>query len=375
MSHVCSRDNCGTKSVCGPSTKCVKCNKVCYLSCYGLEKCGDNGIKIKLNFDAHIAVEVKSFAFTCGQCDGVFLIDAVDEIYERITPKSNDASKLINQNVTQKPPSSHLQKIPIISEDIIEMKATLATVVKQMNALEEIKKVTSETNSKVRQIVNTSSVSNVFPGANTPSKNMNLAEIMKTQRAQHTAKRRLNAEPSTSTTESVTTPKPKPRISLPSKIGTRPVNSGLGIVAVQPRPKSKFDKSVYVSRINTSVTVDKMTAYISENTQLRAEDFRCTLLVKKDKDINTLFFVSYKIDVPAEKFDEIMNVDFWPEGVAIREFLPQARSTVALIDLIEPEDKNQHPSKLAKSASKNGLAEMTGQIRNSQSNELPQVTN
>lgn len=91
--------------------------------------------------------------------------------------------------------------------------------------------------------------------------------------------------------------------------------------------------------------------YISQNTQLKPiEDFRCTLLVKKDKDINTLSFVSYKVDVNTDHFEELIDVNFWPQGSFIREFVPQERKQSTLADFVNVQsinDSNQ-PNKMPK---------------------------
>lgn len=39
MTHKCNREDCPSAHVNGPTIKCAKCKSICYLKCFGIEKC------------------------------------------------------------------------------------------------------------------------------------------------------------------------------------------------------------------------------------------------------------------------------------------------------------------------------------------------
>lgn len=142
----------------------------------------------------------------------------------------------------------------------------------------------------------------------------------------------------------------KPKEIPTAKIGKRTGTVGLA-VAPPPPTKSKrdlkpeFDKSLHVSRLSTAVTIEEMNNYISTNSSLSAgKDFKCTLLVKKGQTVETLSFVSYKVDVIEEKSEELFEEEFWPNGVAIRPFIP----STTLGDFLKSPSRSQ-PTKMMKS--------------------------
>lgn len=139
----------------------------------------------------------------------------------------------------------------------------------------------------------------------------------------------------------------KPKNLPQPKTGKRLGAAGL-MAAPKVKPKPKFDKALHVSRIVTSFTVEQMNDYITSNTELiENEDFKCTLLVKKGKDISTLSFVSFKIDICGEKCEQLTDEDFWPEGVQIRSFVPPT-PTFADFLTTSPGNMNTQPKKITK---------------------------
>lgn len=128
----------------------------------------------------------------------------------------------------------------------------------------------------------------------TPTKQMSFSTIMKQQKLQQridsrltpSNKCKLTYDPSTKVTST------KPKDIPPAKMGKR---TGC-VLAVAPAPvkpsrrqkstddqsKPSFDKSLHVSRIATSVTVDDMNAFVANESKLSLNvDFKCTRLVKR----------------------------------------------------------------------------------------------
>lgn len=85
---------------------------------------------------------------------------------------------------------------------------------------------------------------------------------------------------------------------------------------------NRLNKSIRVAGLHPSVTVEKLTEYIAQNTPITEKSkFHCRLLVKKEQDLEMLSFVSFKVDVAAEDFTTLMNLEHWPDYVSIREFI------------------------------------------------------
>lgn len=117
----------------------------------------------------------------------------------------------------------------------------------------------------------------------------------------------------------------KPNFNAPKpKIGTKKTApTGLTIIAPLKRDeKPKFSKAIWISRFAASTTCDDISRLIVENTPIDDKSkFNVHKLVKKDKDLATLKFVSFKIEVNDEDFETLIDPDVWPENMLVREFL------------------------------------------------------
>lgn len=116
----------------------------------------------------------------------------------------------------------------------------------------------------------------------------------------------------------------KPKFSAPPpKIGTKTAVTGLSVVA-KPKHEKKvqFTRAIWVSRLNPATTNEQITEYIVANTPVtESAKFNVHKLVKKDRDVSTLRFVSFKIEANEAEFDILIEPDVWPEEVMVREFL------------------------------------------------------
>lgn len=74
--------------------------------------------------------------------------------------------------------------------------------------------------------------------------------------------------------------------------------------------------------MHPETAVEDMDNYIVENMPLTEKSkFKCSKLVKKDKALSTLSFVSFKIDCHSEDFDILSDPEYWPTGKPMREFI------------------------------------------------------
>lgn len=101
--------------------------------------------------------------------------------------------------------------------------------------------------------------------------------------------------------------------------------SDLGI-AVQVNKKSTESKpklpfSIYVSRFNPNVTYNNIVNHIKkEIPDVDSKDFVVHTLTKKNIDISSLTFVSFRIICTQLLYDRLIQTDFWPTGILIGEF-------------------------------------------------------
>lgn len=71
---------------------------------------------------------------------------------------------------------------------------------------------------------------------------------------------------------------------------------------------------LFVSRLTLELTPDQIKQYVKENA---AVDCECEkLTIRKNR-----YFSSFKLGVPAENRDQILNAEFWPKGVTVNAFL------------------------------------------------------
>lgn len=126
-------------------------------------------------------------------------------------------------------------------------------------------------------------------------------------------------------------------------------------------------KSIYVSRLETSITADNIVNYIGNRVpNLDASHISVRLLVKKDQDLNELSFISYRLSCTEALYDTFMSPTIWPSHVRIGEFVEQQQQRKKQLgDFIS--------SKIHELANKSGSAEeMTEMDQHSSSskNEL-----
>lgn len=103
---------------------------------------------------------------------------------------------------------------------------------------------------------------------------------------------------------------------------------GLGApVEIQPRKtatvqRTQLNKSVYVSRIDPSVTTDNLVEYIkNELPNVDVKHFLPRLLVKKGQNLEELTYVSFRLQCTEALYDAFISPDFWPSHVKIGEFI------------------------------------------------------
>ena len=133
------------------------------------------------------------------------------------------------------------------------------------------------------------------------------------------------------TTRSTRTPKltlkPTPKPNKPVLNGTsanvigKPLSPNRVRTNVRVNVAPKPEKAIWISRLDRDTTEDEMTSYIRDTIGISSiEQCQIRKLVKKDKDLETYSFVSFKVACPASIFKTLMDAEKWPSYCQIREF-------------------------------------------------------
>lgn len=111
---------------------------------------------------------------------------------------------------------------------------------------------------------------------------------------------------------------------------------------------SHLTKSIYISRLETTVTSDKIMKYIKNKLpELNETDIALRMLVKKGQVLDELTFSSYRLHCTEENCSTFLDSSFWPEHVvnSSKENVSQSILATSLHHL-----KQNHLSKLSQLA-------------------------
>lgn len=346
--HICNRDNCRPNLVNGPSIKCSRCNNVCFLKCYGIDKDGinDSVIKIGLPDGGMIRVEISQCQFQCCICSPPIEPKSTE-------PKSAELKSQTNEqkSTTKGKNASSTSRQPLITNfsetnhklmtDISEIKKVLSDLKissdKIVTELVTVKGASTETNALVKKVTDNNVKANQL--LSTPNR-----YPFSGLRTTSAAKRKLDDSNNQNQSPKISAnliPKPKE--------GTRDINIGptpTARLSGGNNNKPLLDKSIWVSGLDPSVSNETMIDFIMNNTQVKTKDeFKCHKLVKKDCDISKLSYISFKIDVKQDLFDYLVDPNIWPKHVSVREFIKA--QPVKLNEFINRE-VDEHAEKLRK---------------------------
>lgn len=100
---------------------------------------------------------------------------------------------------------------------------------------------------------------------------------------------------------------------------------------------------IHISEFETSETEDAVKLLVSDCLNTDVDKLEAFKLVPKDRDINTLRFISFKVGIPLELKDVALSSSTWPIGLSVRQFdssrRPNFRSRIG----VNPR-KDQTPS-------------------------------
>lgn len=365
--HSCNRETCDPKFVAGPKTSCIKCGKTCFLQCYGFEKCGLAAVKLNLLFSSCVGLDPSSISFTCPNCDSVFLDDVVNTKMEA-APFSTPSGHMLNKtpkqtkmttNVNDSPSTSSVNPlITYLRTDVgkLSKKVEYLIDVAKSHSLNTtaVKEICTETNTVVKTLCDKSSEQHVvlntvvdkFKASNqkaclSPS-SLFSSEDFPEYRNNNKRKRQNESPTKPSFSQAAKNMNSRPKsndlnddVKLAVKkrqlLSGNSSNHGLGDAISLEKPTSTKAprpqmKSMYVSRIQNSITADDLTKYIKSNaTVVNDTDLSVRLLVKKDQPIEKLSFVSFRVSCTSELHTKLFDPAFWPKHVRIGEFFDNPR--------------------------------------------------
>lgn len=312
--HKCNRADCPPINISGPKIKCCKCNSICYLKCYGFEAGEKIGEHETVKLAAQDGYVMHSFlscmAFAC--CTDTLTAEEQKKALKM--PASNRATSKARKtefesisselNVIKRMITSIHASTDKNTADIAEIKAM------STNTDANVKKVTELQQKKV--VSRNISLSNASKTSFSHGQSTSFANVIQNETPKSAKRLRTNDIPITQKFEA-----PKP------KMGTKSTVTRLNVVAKPTRiEKPVFKKAIWVSGFNPATTTEEIVEYIVTETPVNDKlKFNVHKLVKKDKDLSTMKYVSFKIEVNEEEFDILCNPELWPENVLVREFL------------------------------------------------------
>lgn len=292
--RVCSRDSCKPKNInSASSVKCSSCNSTCHLLCYGIDKSASD-IFIQANI-----------VFLCDSCltSGSFVPSP-----KRKLATNGASNNVINSAIGSSPSKSASHAAPASLHNLqASIDEVLAIIKTNTITLDKIGSKSSTVNTSTSVFSRSAPIKKSY--ANVLSENMpesNESVTSKSSGVHHVSKARMQMQ-----------------MNPPAVTGTSSAVIGKPLTPRQP-PR----RSIWISRLHRETTEAEVSDYI-KSIMATTSEFVVRKLVKKDREISSYSFVSFRITCSLELFDTLMDAKNWPSSVIIREF-ENSRSGVNL---------------------------------------------
>lgn len=89
--------------------------------------------------------------------------------------------------------------------------------------------------------------------------------------------------------------------------------------------RDNFGKSIYLSNINKKITKEMVIDRL-EKQGFDKKVFQVIPLIKKNADVESLSYISFKLSTTDQYYDTFMNPSIWPKHTHIDEFKPKTKS-------------------------------------------------
>lgn len=332
--HICSRENCPPNHISGNKIRCFMCSKLYFGKCFGLDTTTYDAFAPNVPFEADSVVQ-----FICPSC--------LTKPKHRPAPQMPLHDKL--EEIAIKV-NSFVEKQGEMNEEMSKMVENAETVNNKLVALNTIGVEAKDACYKVLQNLN-GNVRTMRPSfsdivrANSGSPS-NVTRSVKRPRTE------IGPNDASNSGNSVQYNRPKPRI------GTSEAVIGLAMPPIRSgEVRRKFDRSLWVSRFHVDTTTDQIMDYVVAKTGCEDRTkFFCKKLVKRDADLTTLKFVSFKIDILEEFYDSLSDPSVWPNYVLVREFFNEQRNESVQVAVLGRQMHMDIEDETAQHNSSNGTA-------------------
>lgn len=338
---ICSRDDCDARNVNADVTVyCAKCKGVIHLPCFGITKAAK---------DLFVHRNIKMFCFKCVPSDTDDSLPVSPPPPQTTQLRKTATGSKTTSSTKMQPTLAQLANDKKISE-IHSLLKTVDTGVKaielKLSSNDEQSKLFSDVLKKVN--VNTMSTKEMLSEKNKRPLFSNVASRMGISspssfpQLQTPSKRK---RPDASPISNVLRTKPQPFANRKLISGTSAITSdklGAPVALSNTKRSSPFahlTKSIYVSRLQPTVTPEQILGYLKEKIpDIDEKDISLRLLVKKEQreQLDSLSFVSYRLSCTDDNYAKLMDPSFWPAHVKIGEFFERPRQRIDLAEFASP---------------------------------------
>lgn len=341
----CSKEGCPSQNTSPDVTwYCYCCKNPIHLLCYGVLKAPEE------------IFVMDNITMICDEC----LSNPIENLSPR--RKRSASVNFVQSTIDMRNPILSLSKTAIAVSTPSKngtMKSQIQTVMESLVQKVETQTVTiAGLQASVETMNDTILQQKVAVGESIKANNENISSLQKSLNQtpvrayanvvkQGLPNRAVNGTPRSSR------PKQTPRFNKPVLSGTSTHLIGKPISPTQlkrnDRPKAppKPEKAVWISRLHRETSEEELALYIKNSIGITSADITVRKLVKKDRDISTYSFVSFRVTCSASNFATLMDPTCWPSSSQIREFeLEQGSSVGVRLSPLstKAESKNGEPS-------------------------------
>lgn len=333
--RLCSRDSCKPKNInLSSSVKCYICKRNFHLPCYDIHK---------LTADIFVKPNI---VFLCDECLASDVTIPSPKRKVAVEVGASDCKvpsmRSDDSNGSLCPPCSvSISTIDVSDVAIDPIKRLQSSVDLILSKIDSNASVLNKIDAKVTDIDGSRSVlMNAAPVV--PS----FANVLR-KGIKATPKRVTITQSSGSNTsqQQLTSNSQKPN--LPGMAGK------LSTVIGKPlSPKAPPKKSIWISRLHRDTVESDIATYVNGILGAIPTDNQISIrkLVKKDRELSSYSFVSFRITCTLDLFTALLDADKWPSSVEIREFEVVPRDIgVKLSDILVNNANFNTPSRVPKS--------------------------
>lgn len=335
--NICHRDECEPRNINTDSTiSCAKCKGVIHLPCFGIARKA---------CELFVHRNIMMFCFKCIPPDTDDSLTVSTPPPTTATPQTRKLASCSKTSSSTKTQSTITQLVT--DKKLLEIHSLLKTVDTNVRAIElklssndEQTKLYSDVLKKVNEnTMNTNAM--LSENSKKPLFSNVVARMNQSPFPKLTPSKRRR--PDDSPTTNVLRAKPQQFPNRKLICGTSATtNDKLGAPIENIKrtsPYAHLNKSIYVSRLQPTVTTDQIVGYLKEKIpDICEKDVSLRLLVKKEQreQLDMLSFISYRLLCTDEIHEKLMDASFWPAHVRIGEFFERPRQKIDLAEFAPP---------------------------------------